>query len=318
MRRELIIAALTVLVTLCGCEKSSVPEAAKEEAGAPGVTLTADEVQSLGITTVAAKAVQYRQQVTGYGVVAAQDTIAVTDAEFLTAQAAAMQSQAAAARAQSLASGEDAAVSREVAETAQSKAAADQAALTLASRKTEAAFGRGAPWRDSASRQAVMARLTSGKTVLVRVNLPAGAIGNSLPAALHISRLGNDARSWSATTIWDAPADTTVPGRSLYALVDGSDLAQNEHVTVSVPVGAAVEGVLVPATALVYGESEAWAYAQAAPRNFVRTKLDIARPMVEGYFVPGGNGIAAGQQIVVTGTGLLLAREINPSTEVEE
>lgn len=319
MRPGLMIAAFAILAGLSACEKSSAPaKAAKEEAETPGITLTADEVESLGITTVAANAVQYRQQVSGYGVVTALDAIAQSDAEFLTAQAAAVQSHAAAARAQSLASGEDAAVSREVVETAQSKAAADQAALALASRKTEAQFGRGAPWRNGASRQAIMARLASGSAVMVRVNLPMGSIGSAVPASLRISRLGNNPQGWTTNTIWEAPADTTAPGRSLYALVDGSDLSQNEHVTVAVPVGAAVAGVSVPARALVYGESEAWVYVQVAPRNFVRTKIDIARPLGDGYFLANGNGIRAGQQIVVTGTGLLLAREINPSTEVEE
>jgi hypothetical protein len=310
------LAALLVLVG-CGKPQSDEKSADKKSDDAPGVTLSADQIAALGITTQPAAAGQYRAQASGYGVVTALDTIAQTDAEFMTAQAAAAQSQAAAARAQSLATGEEAAVSRELVEAAQSKAAADQAALALAGRKADAAFGQNAPWQDAASRSAIMARLASGKTVLVRVTFPQDAGGPS-PASLQIARLGAAPKSWTSNKVWDAPADPTFPGRGFYALVDGSDLAQNEHVTASVPVGAPRAGVLVPAKALVYGESEAWVYVQTKPGTFQRTRIDTGNATGESYFVAANGGIHPGQAVVVNGAGLLLARETNPSTEAEE
>ena len=306
------IAAL-LLLSACGkpADKAAPKPADKEDT--PGLTLKAEEIASLGITTVRARAAQYRQQISGYGVVTALDAIAQTAADVATTQAAAAQSSAAAARARSLATGEEAAVSREVVETAQSKATADQAALMLARRKTEAVFGRNAPWRDAASRQAIMERLASGASVLVRLTFPLGTLGTAMPATLRIARLGANPKSWTATTVWDAPADATLPGRSFYALLDSSDLAQNEHVTATVPVGPAQSGVIVPATALIYGDSEAWVYAEPKPGNFVRTKIDTGKALEDGYFV--AEGIPAGRPIVVSGAGLLLAREANPSSE---
>ena len=255
-------------------------------------------------------AAQFTGRIAGYGVVTALDTIAQADSDFLTAQAAAAQSHAAALRARSLSTGEEAAVSREVAEAAQSKAAADAAALALARRKTEAAFGLRSPWRDAASRQAVMQRLASGAEVLVRATFP--ATGGAAPKTVEISRMGSDGKTWTAHTVWDAPADAAVPGRSFYVLLDGSDLAQNERVTAAIPTGAPAPGATVPAKALVFGESEAWVYVQTAPRTFLRTKVDTNRPLGDGYFV---DNIKAGDKIVVGGAGLLLAHEVNPSTE---
>ena len=101
-------------------------------------------------------------------------------------------------------------------------------------------------------------------------------------------------------------------------LVDGSDLAQNEHVTVEVPVGAAMAGVMVPSEALVYGQNQAWAYVQQEPGKFQRVGVDPAKAMAGGYFLPDGSGVRAGQAMVIKGAGLLLARELNPSTEAEE
>jgi hypothetical protein len=302
------IVAAALLLCACGkSDKAAEPE--KEAAETPGITLKAEEISSLGITVQPATAAQFSNRISGYGVVTALDAIAQADSEFLTAQAAAAQSQAAAARARSLSTGEEAAISREQVEVAQSKAAADAAALALARRKTEAAFGLRSPWRDAATRQAAMRRLASGAAVLVRVTFP--ATGGAVPTTLEISRMGTDGKSWTARTIWDAPADAAVPGRSFYALVQGSDLAQNERVTAAIPTGAAQTGAKIPAKALLFGESESWAYLQTGAHTFLRTKVDISRPLSDGYFV---TNIKPGDKMVVDGAGLLLAREINPST----
>ena len=312
MRKLGLIAAALLFLAACG--KTEKPaEAEKEGAETPGLTLKAEEVKSLGLTVQAATAAQFTGRIMGYGVVTALDTIAQADSEFLTAQAAATQSAAAAARARSLSTGEEAAISREQLEVAESKAAADAAALALARRKTEAAFGLNSPWHDAASRQAVMRRLASGEAVLVRATFP--AIGGAVPKQVEISRMGADKKSWTAHTIWDAPADAAVPGRSFYVLVDGSDLAQNERVTAAIPTGTSEAGAKVPAHALVFGESEAWVYLQTAANTFLRIKVDISRPLDDGYFV---TTVKPGDKVVVDGAGLLMAREVNPSTEPEE
>lgn len=306
--------ALALLLALGGCGKTDKPAATEKEAGeTQGLTLKDEEIKSLGVTVQTATPAQFRGRIDGYGVVTPLDAIAQADSEFLTAQAAASQSAAAANRARSLSTGEEAAISREQLEVAESKASADAAALALARRKTEAAFGLHSPWRDADTRQAAMRRLASGEAVLVRVTFP--AIGGAAPKTVEISRMGADHKSWSSHAIWDAPADAAVPGRSFYALVEGSDLAQNERVTAAIPTGTAQAGAKIPAHALVYGESEVWAYVQKDAHTFLRTKVDITRPVDDGYFV---TTIKPGEKLVVDGAGLLMAREINPSTEAEE
>jgi hypothetical protein len=305
--------ALPVLLLLAGCGKNDKAADAKEPEESQGLTLKDEEIKSLGVTVQTATQAEFRGRIDGYGVVTPLDAIAQADSEFLTAQAAAAQSTAAANRARSLSTGEEAAISREQLEAAESKAAADDAALALARRKTEAAFGLHSPWHDANTRQAAMRDLASGKDVLVRVTF--SAIGGAVPKSLEISRMGADRKSWSSHTIWDAPADAAVPGRSFYALVEGSDLAQNERVIAAIPTGAAQTGAKIPSHALVYGESEAWAYVQKDAHTFLRTKVDITHPLGDGYFV---TTIKPGEKVVVDGAGLLMARETNPSTEVEE
>ncbi len=310
-----LTALLATSLTLGACGKNDTAADKKDEKEAgPGVTLTAEQSKSMGLATAPVQAANYRAQLSGFGVVMALDAIGQADADVVTAQAAATQSAAAAERARSLSTGADAAVSRETYEAAQSKAAADQAALTLATRKRDAAFGLNAPWRDGAERAAIMARLQSGRTVLVRVTFPLGSF--AAPRSLSISRLGQDAKNWNASMVWDAPADPSIPGHGVFALVDGSDLAQGERVTASLPVGASQAGVLVPAGALILGESDAWAYLQTGDNTYLRTRIDISRPLDNGYFVSGG--IRPGEKVVTSGAGLLYAHEINPSTEAED
>jgi hypothetical protein len=314
MRAGILAVAALLLLAACGQKDNAKPEA-KEDADTPGVTLKAEEIQSMGLSVQAALAAQYQGQISGYGVVTALDTIAQADSDFLAAQATASQSQAAAARARSLATGEEAAISREQLEAAESKATADQAALALARRKSDAAFGLNSPFRNPQARAGVMRELAAGSAVLVRVTFP--ATGGEAPKRLIISRMGADAKSWTSTTIWDGPADPSVPGRSFYAIVRGSNLAQNERVTAAIPSGVPQAGAKIPAKAIVFGESESWVYVQTAARTFLRTKVDTGRPLNageggDGYFV---TGIKPGDKVVVDGAGLLLAREVNPSTE---
>ncbi len=309
-----LFAGLAMLaLAACGKQDAAEKKPAEKAETETGVSLKPEEIKSLGITTQPAEAASYHAGVDGYGIVVALDTFAQLDADVMTAQAAAAQSQAAASRARSLGTGEEAAVSREVVETANAKADADQAALMLSRRKTEAALGRGAP-----PLATLRTRLASGASVLVRATFPLGALGNEMPRQLRVTRLGAERQSWTARTIWEAPADPAFPGRGFYVLLDGSDLAQNEHVTVEVPVGASMAGVTIPAEALVYGQNQAWAYAEAEPGKFQRVAVDPAKAVTGGYFLPQGSGIRPGQAMVVKGAGLLLARELNPSTEAEE
>jgi multidrug efflux pump subunit AcrA (membrane-fusion protein) len=310
---------MTCLLLLSACGKSD--DAAKKDAGADagdaqpavGVTLSAEQIDSLGLTTAPAVAARYADERSGYGTVVALDTIAQADSDYLSTRATAAQSQAAARRAQYLFTAQGGAVSRESMEAAIAKAEADQASLGLARRKAEAVFGHDAPWEKDNARSAIMGELASGKLVLVRVTFPLGAL-NDVPASLALVRLGGGGKRWTSTRIWEAPADPAFPGHGIFALVDGGDLAQNDHVTGLVPAGAPQDGVSVPATALVFGDGASWVYLDKGKGHYLRMQVDTGRRTADGYFLPASAGVAVGQPVVVNGAGLLLARELNPST----
>jgi hypothetical protein len=286
----------------------AAPAAATE-----GVTLTPDQVATLGLVTQPAAPVDYREEAPGYGVVLVHDVIAQAAAELAIAQATERQSRAALERARKLA-GTPGAVSADVEESAAEKAAVDAAAMTLTVDKLSSTLGMNPPWNKTGN-SATLRDLASGRVKLLRATFPLGVLSGPAPATLRAAHLGTAApgSGWILHTIWDAPADAAIPGRSYFALLAGSDAGEGERLRVWAPLGAATAGVRVPAAAAVLHDGRYWCYVEKKPGTFARIEVDIARPMAGGYFV--SRGIAPGAKVVTAAAGLLLAKEAGPAAE---
>ena len=300
---------------LVACQRAAPPEAARTSAAAApaeGVTLSAEQVTREGIATSAASAADYAPETTGYGVVIAHDTVAVAVAELTTAQAAAAQSRAAAARAQRLA-GTPGALSADTVESATRQVAADTAALALAEHRLSSVIGGELP---AALRSGpALQDLASGKVKLLRATFPLGAPFPGTPASLRAARL-DAASGWTLRPVWSAPADANLPGRSFFALLKDVAAGEGERLLVWAPgAGPAQHGVTVPAASLVISDGKYWCYIEQKPGLYVRREVATERPVGADYFVT--QGIAAGDRVVTAGAGLLLARELNPSTEAD-
>ena len=115
--------------------------------------------------------------------------------------------------------------------------------------------------------------------------------------------------------MWAAPADSAIPGSSFFALLRGSTAREGEHLLAFAPVGPAVEGAWVPASAAVLSDNRYWCYLATEPGVFVRRELDISDPLDHGYFVK--QGIAPGENVVTASAGMLLARGTNPAAEAD-
>jgi hypothetical protein len=314
------LAGLCVGLTfLGGCHKSpadapTTPAAtASPAATAPdaiaGVSLEAQEVEKLGITTVEAKAATQIPDVAGYGVVVPHETLAQSVSELLTAAATQRQSSASLARIEHLA-GTPGAMGADAQGTAERQDAVDRAALSLARQKSSSTFGQYPPWRDDFS-SATLQALANGRIKLVRVTFPLGSFKS--PGTLRLARLGagEAGQSWMSTTVWDAPADVSVPGKSFFALLKAADASEGERLLAWAPIGEPQAGVVVPATAAIISGRKYWCYVEDKPGHFVRVELGTSMPVRDGYFVK--SGIAAGDKVVTSAAGLLLARETNPS-----
>jgi len=325
--------ASCLLLAMSGCHKTAAtadaPTAeaagAKDKAGAKGeagaaeesegVSLKPEEIEKMGIVTAAAKTVMHSPEASGFGVVLAHDSLATAVAELDTATATEHQSRAALARTQRLA-GTAGAMPADTLEGLQRQSAVDQAALELAHRKLSSLFGQNSPWKNQINSPQLRA-LASGDAKLVRVSFPLGATGDAVPSSLRLAHINasQGGKSIEAHSVWSAPADASVPGRSYFAFLKSGDFGEGERLLAWVPVGEAESGVLVPASAAIINGGKYWCYVEEKPGQFVRNELDPSMATNDGYFVK--EGIEAGAKIVTVSAGQLLAREINPSTAAD-
>jgi hypothetical protein len=312
------VAWVAASLALAACRQAApgnaAPAAAEKKSAAPeeGLTLKPEEIARAGIVTTPAVPTMHAPESTGYALVIARESIAQAVAELTSAAAIERQSRAALARGRSLA-GTPGAVAVESQEAAERQAAVDHATLVLAERRLSATYGSGAPWKDNYA-SPLLSALAGGEAKLARVTFPLGALGAATPAKLRFSHLSASQAggSFESVGLWAAPADASIPGRSFFALLKGSDASEGERLLARAPVGAAEAGVLVPFAAAVISGGKYWCYLEAEPGSFVRTEIDTSIPTDDGYFVR--SGIAPGAQIVTRSAGELLAREMNPGT----
>ena len=284
-----------------------------EETKGEGVSLTPDQVEKLGIATQPAAATDYSQETAGFGVVLNHETLAQAAAELATAQATERLSRSALARAKKL-SGTPGAVSADVEETAAQKAEVDAAALTLTTRRLSSTLGMHPPWKNG-DQDAMLQTLASGRVKLLRVTFPLGALRGETPRSLRAAHIGANrpGAGWTMNVVWDAPADATVPGRSFFALLKGSDAGEGERLQVWAPIGKPLSGVSIAAAAAVMSEGRYWCYVEKKPGTFERVEIDTSRATADGYFVT--DGVAAGDKVVTAAAGLLLAKESGSGPE---
>jgi len=310
-----------LLLPMVGCRRAPpAAEAApsgtqgKSVSKAGGVQLEPQEIEKAGIVTVAAAAARHAPESTGFAVVITHEAIAQALAEVSNAAAAARQSGAALARGRSLA-GTTGAMPIESLQAAERQATVDQTAQLLAQRRLSATYGQDAPWRDNFTSPELSA-LSSGEIKLARVTFPLGALGSAQPSQLKFSHLGSDqaGSSFASVAVWSAPADASIPGKSFFAMLKGSDAVEGERLIARAAVGAAESGVIVPFSAAIVRGGKYWCYIERQPGVFARAEIDISAPTDAGYFV---TSIAPGAKIVTVSAGELLAHELNPGTEAE-
>jgi len=80
--------------------------------------------------------------------------------------------------------------------------------------------------------------------------------------------------------------------------------------------GEAREGVEVPRAAVVRAMGGAWVYVESGADQFMRQGISTDQPTGKGWFV--GEGLKAGERVVVTGAVLLLSEEMKSQIQITE
>ncbi len=293
---------LAVFALIAGVNWAGVVQAAE-------VQVDAATQKRLGVTTAPLTAARRQVAATGFARVVDPVPLATLDSDLVTAATAAAASRAEAARTKVLAAA-DATVSLKVAQAAQAQASADAAKLVLLRRRVGLEWGPA--FANDASRSRLIAELVAGRTVLVRIDAPAGT-GGAHGARMQLS--GGETVDVAILGV-ARTADPRVQTGGLIGVVRGP-VATRLGVGMSAPVmlsgAAGGTEVLVPRSALIRTAGQTFAYVRKDATHFERRALVAPTSQPEGLFSAGG--FAPGEPVVVSGASALLAAETAPKAE---
>jgi hypothetical protein len=313
MRSRLALVLVVIALGACrgGADKPHA-DSAEEAKPALGVALNEEQRGKLGVELGDVMAATFQPTLDGPARIVDAQTVVAAMADLDKATAEARTSEVALKRARDLYRA-DKTVSAETLEAAERQAAADQAALAVARAHASLEFGA-APWLAAERREALLAPLARGETLLVSASFPSG-LPAVRPANLALRRIGTQiGEFWITTEIWTGPSDPSVPGPTMLGLLSTPQgLSYGERLIASVATGPEAAGTVVPSSAVVLSGGEAWCYVEESDDVLARRRVDLGRPVPQGYFQ--ASGFMPGEHVVVAGAGLLLAREIGGGAE---
>jgi hypothetical protein len=347
-RRRVIFAVLIVLAlgaglgsllpTLLAPGKAEDEDKAKSALGPPSrvtvkdgvtvLTLSAADRQDSGIETARPSPSPAQEPVVGYGTVLDAAPLTELSNRYLEAES---QVQTAGARlAVSRGAFERATllykdrqnISSAQLEGAQGSFEVDKAALEAArSRLTSVAASARQAWGSVLGaalidRAPLMTRLIERADYLVKVTLPPGA-AVARPPETAIARL-NGATQMQLTFVSPATTiDPRVQGISyLYRAAAEAALLPGLNLEVRLLTEAVERGVVVPESAVVWLQGQAWIYLRTDPDTFVRREIALDRPGPDGGYIV--TGLPADAEIAVRGAQMLLSEEFRAQVPIED
>jgi hypothetical protein len=153
----------------------------------------------------------------------------------------------------------------------------------------------------------VFDQLFRQQTLLIQITLPSGVQISSGPKSVRVQAASGTALSANFVSL-SPRTDPRIQGMSFFYMAPTQvGFLQGMNVRAYLPVGKTLQGVLVPAQAIVWWQGKARIYMQRNAEQFVRRDVSTETPFKDGYFVV--KGFKAGDQIVVKGAQLLLSEE---------
>ncbi len=160
---------------------------------------------------------------------------------------------------------------------------------------------------------AQLQRVLDGRDALIQLTAPiqtatlAGS-GFAAPKTVSLELPGGGRRQATLVSAFSR-LDPRIQGRSfLYRTSGQVGLSPGLNLVARLPVGNSLQGVVIPASAVVWSEGKAWAYAQVSPERFSRSPVAMDVPVEDGFFV--AQGFSPGDKIVTVGAQALLSEEM--------
>lgn len=294
------------------------------------ITLDIHAQTRIGLKTTTPAVAAYQERVRAHGTVLDIATLTSLNNAFLTAKAQLQTAQAKlvlskATYERSLALYKEAkAISLAQLQTAEATFRTDEAALGAAESQvlttTATAFQEWGPVLGQAlvDGAPLIKRLIERQEFLLQITLLPGLLMPRAPATATLQTSSGA----PAAISYLSPAtriDPKIQGVSFFYIASAeSGVLPGMHVLVFLPKGPTVEGVSIPASAVVRWRGSAWVYLRTAPEKFLRWEIltDFSAPDAEGGYVV--RGLPAGAELVMTGAQTLLSEEFRAQLQVGE
>lgn len=155
--------------------------------------------------------------------------------------------------------------------------------------------------------------LLAHKRVLVQITLPFNTNSLTTQQPLHMMALGDNTHTEEGQFVSASPqTDTTISGKTYFFSAKADNLRAGMKVSVSLgetnaETKSTLQGVTVPANAVVWYSGKPWVYKKTDNTKFIRVPIQTNRESASGWF--NTNGLQAGDQVVTNGAQLLLSEE---------
>ena len=333
----LIIALFWVLVFYGKDEYDSYNQAQEEEVATPNrvnqikgatvVTLNKAGQKQSDIHTVSLTSSQYQTRLNTLGNVISIDTLIELRTRYLNAKANANIARASLGNSNQnyqrmqLLNKDDKNVSDHAMLQAQADFKSDQAKVQAA--ETEANSLNDSlrqTWGETLANEATketaspsLRTLLQHKEVLLLITLPEN-INLKTGETISVIPTGTKTKATNAKLVAASPqTDPTIQGRTYYFRAPAENLRAGMRVSVEMKDPSTArnktdEGVIVPASAVVWYAGKPWVYKRQGEENFVRLPISTENEVNGGWF-NHGEQLTAGDNLVVNGAQLLLSEE---------
>ena len=271
------------------------------------VTLNAETQQRIKLAFGHPAVAQWQPEVTGYGRLLDPTPLLTAVTDLATARVNAEASTRELARLKTLAAQNNA--STRALEAAQLAADNDQLALTTARAKFAGDWGPALAGRTDLA--ALAQTLADRQESLVRLTLPAGEKLTEPPASAALTVFPDESQLLAAELLENnLGVDPQTEGQIFLLLVKARALPLGASVTGHLNrTGQPLDGLEVPAAAVLRHDGQGWVYVQTAADAFTRRHIPLDRLTTNGWFIT--NGLSATNVLVTTGAQTVLSTELS-------
>ncbi len=181
-------------------------------------------------------------------------------------------------------------VARKDVEAARAQVAKDQAAVEGLEDRLMLEWGSGIAKHSNEERTKLLEDMLAGKRALVRLSVARNVtVEGGAPVAAHLQALGHELKPLPGASIFPARAvDPAFQTQTFLGIMNSGEtpLPVGAMLTGSFELkGEAREGVLVPASAVVFYLGKAWIYQEEKDEEFERVEIPANTPVDGGWFL---------------------------------